>query len=81
MADLEDLIRRVNRDMEEHRRQVEHRKQVEASQRAMAEQRRLIAEQAGWLQRYCLAPLGACRRGCDRGFVGSSAVFLTVPGH
>jgi hypothetical protein len=31
MADLEDLIRQVNRDMEEHRRQAEYRWQVEAS--------------------------------------------------
>ena len=46
MNDLEDLIRRINSDMEEHRRQAERRKQVEASPRAMAEQRRLIAEQA-----------------------------------
>jgi hypothetical protein len=43
MADLEDFIRQINRDMEEHRRQ------VEASQRAMAEQRRLTAEQEAWL--------------------------------
>jgi hypothetical protein len=49
MADLEDLIRRINRDMEEHRGQVEHRKQVDASLRAMAEQRRPIAELVGWL--------------------------------
>jgi hypothetical protein len=57
MADLEDLIRQVNRDMEEHRRLVEHHRQVDASRRAMAEQRRLIAEQVGRLQRYCWLPL------------------------
>jgi hypothetical protein len=49
VADLEDLIRRINRDMEEHRRQLEHCKQVDASLRAMAEQRRPIAELVGWL--------------------------------
>jgi hypothetical protein len=50
MADLEDLIQRVNRDMEEHRRQ------MEASQLAMAEQRRLTAERAAWFG-YFLLPL------------------------
>jgi hypothetical protein len=51
MLNLDDLIRQINRDMEEHRRQ------VEASQRALAEQCTLIAEQEGWLKRYCPPPL------------------------
>jgi hypothetical protein len=57
MAHLEDLIRRINRDMEEHRRQVEHCRQVDMSRRAMAEQCKVIAEQVGWVQRYCWLPL------------------------
>jgi hypothetical protein len=57
MADLEDLIRQVNRDMEEHRRLVEHHRHVDASRGAMAEQCGLIADQVGWLQRYCWLPL------------------------
>jgi hypothetical protein len=74
VPDLEGLIRRINRDLEEHRRQ------VDASRRAMAEQRRLIAEQVGWLQRYCWLPL-VLAVVTVIGFVGSAAVFLTMLGH
>jgi hypothetical protein len=58
MADLEELIRQVNRDMEEHRRQAEHREQVEESPQAMTEQRRQVPED--WihrLERYCRHPV------------------------
>jgi hypothetical protein len=74
MPDLEGLIRRINRDLAEHRRQ------VEASQRAVAEQRRLIAEREGRLRRYPWLPL-VLAVVTVIGFVGSTAVLLTMLGH
>jgi hypothetical protein len=74
MEDLEDLIRRINRDLEEHRRQ------VEASQRAMAEQRGLIAEQESWLKRYRRLPLVLAVVTVIGGFLGGASVLLTVLG-
>ena len=75
MTDLEDLIRRVNRDLEEHRRQ------VEASQRAEAERRRLLAEREGRLRRYSWLPLALAAVTVIGGFLGGTAVLLTVLGH
>jgi hypothetical protein len=88
MADLEDLIRQVNRDMDEHRRQVKHGWQVEASPppRATAEQHGLIAEQEDWLDRldrYCRLPVVLAVAVIIGGFVGCGCgkVLVTVLGH
>jgi hypothetical protein len=73
MSDLEDLIRRVNRDLEEHR-------QVDASRRAMAERRRLPAEQEGGVKRYSWLPLVLAVVTVIGVFAGVTAVLLTVLG-
>jgi hypothetical protein len=82
MADLEDLIRQVNRDMEEHRWQVE----ASPPPRAMAEQHRLIAEQEDWLDRldrYCRLPAVLAVAVVIGGIVGCGCgkVLVTVLGH
>jgi hypothetical protein len=75
MPALKDLIRRVNRDMEEHRRQ------VEASQRAMAEQRRLMAEREAMRKRYGWLPLVLAVVTATGVFVGFTSVYLSMSGH
>jgi hypothetical protein len=75
MGDLEDFIRQINRELEEHHRQ------AEARPKAIAEQRRLIREHEGRLKRYpwvrwvlaAVTVLGV--------LAGSAAVLLTVVGH
>jgi hypothetical protein len=74
MDDLEDLIRRINHDLEEHRRQ------VEASQRVMTEQRRLIVERERRLKRYHWLPLVLAVVTVIGGCWGGAAVLLTVLG-
>ena len=88
MNDLQDLIRRINSDMEEHRRQAERREQVEASPspQVMAEQHRLIAEQEDWLdrlERYCRLPVVLAVAVVIGGVVGCGCakVLVTVLGH